>query len=389
VVSVFATLLAVWEPAWAKPTVGIGLLLDLSGSTGEAGKAARRVSEMAVDAVNAEGGVDGRLVRLVAFDTGGDPIRGKEGVRDLVSVEEVCAVVGPADWATAMMTKPFFEDREIPVMMLTWEDSVIRGGKYGLYDYIFKLPLKRETALERILAFLRAKGCQRVGLVVGADVVGREIRESLERVGPSHGISEVTVASLVPDQTITESIERIARRNPQAVISWCPLPEAAAVTRVVRGLEMDVPLFQCHEISPQAYVDMAGRAAEGTFTVSNKMSVWKGLADGDLQKERIREFADRYTDLYRYGSTESISPFDGYVWDSVMILVQAMREAGTEGASLRDAIEGTYRHVGLGGIYGFTHEDHNGLDPDSVVVIRADGVHGGGTKGVGSWRLAN
>ena len=57
-------------------TVDIGLLVDLSGSDSEAGRAARWVCEMAVDHVNAQGGVGGELVGLTVFDTQGDPLCG-------------------------------------------------------------------------------------------------------------------------------------------------------------------------------------------------------------------------------------------------------------------------------------------------------------------------
>jgi len=344
---------------------------------------------MAVNRVNLQGGVDGRLVRLAVFDTRGDPILGREGARQLVSVRKVAAVVGPIDWATAMMAKPFFEETQIPAMMLTWEDSVIRGGKFGMYEYIFRLPLRRLTALEKMYAFAREKGWTRVGLVIASDALGREAREWFEKASSFYGIEELAVESLIPTEDITDKLRNLANRNPQAIVSWCPLPQAATVAEVVRGLGMDLPLFQCHEISPQRYVAMAGLAAGGTLTVTNKMLVWQSLEDRDPQKEMIRDFAYQYRDIYRYGSRHPICPLLGYVWDSIMILVRSMRENGTDRTQLRDSIERIRNHVGLGGIYGFTYEDHNGLDPDSVVVTKVDQINRDGRRWVGSWGLAN
>ena len=381
-------LLTIFRVAFGAPTVKIGMLLDLSGSCGEQGRAARRVSEMAVDAVNAEGGVAGQSVELTAFDTRGDPILGKDGARQLVSVRKVSAVVGPAGWATAMMTKPFFEEAEIPVMMLTWEDSVIRGGKFGMYEWIFQLPLRRRTALERIGAFVREKGWTRVGLVTTPDALGREAREWFERSSPVYGIEEVATESFIPTADMRTKLFSLANRDPQVIVIWCPLPHAATVARLVRRVRMSLPLFQYHEISPQRYVEMTGPAARQSLMVSNKMLVWEALDDRDPQKQMIGDFFIQYRDVYRHGDDHSVSPFLGYVWDSIMILVHAMRRAGTDGTRLRDAIERIHRYVGVGGVYGFTHEDHNGLDPESVVVAEVDGIHEFGRRWVGSWRLA-
>ena len=152
---------------------------------------------------------------------------------------------------------------------------------------------------------------------------------------------------------------------------------------------MNLPVFQCHEISPQRYVEMAGPAARQSLTVSNKILVWEGLDDRDPQKQMIQDFFYRYREVYKDERSEPVSPFFGYVWDSIMILVRSMREAGTDRVRLRDAIEGIHRHVGLGGVYGFTYQDHNGIDPDSMVIMEVDGIYEDGRGWVGSWRLAN
>ncbi len=371
------------------PPVTIGTLLDLSGKTREVGTAALRVSEIAVKAVNAQGGVAGRRVELTNFDTQGDPILGRHGARELVSFRNVPALLGPTNWATAMMAKPFLEEAQVPVMMLTWDDSVIHGGKYGTYDWIFRLPLTRSTALERIGAFVKKNGWTRVGLVTMSDALGREAADWFERVGPVYGIKHVVVRSFGPADDLRAKLSNLASRDLQVIVSWCPLPHAATVAGILREGGVNLPVFQCHEISPQRYVEMAGPAARQSLTVSNKILVWEGLDDRDPQKQMIQDFFYRYREVYKDERSDPVSPFFGYVWDSIMILVRSMREAGTDRVRLRDAIEGIHRHVGLGGVYGFTYQDHNGIDPDSMVIMEVDGIYEDGRGWAGSWRLAN
>ncbi len=380
---------ASFRSALGRSTVKVGLLVDLSGKTREKGNAVRRVSEMAVDRVNAQGGVSGRLVELIPLDTAGNPIVGKNGAKVLTSDREVTAVVGPADWATAMMTKPFFEETQTPVMMLTWEDSVIRGGKFGMYEWIFRLPLRRRTALERIGTFLKNKGWTRVGLVITSDGIGREAREWFEHESPDYGVEEVIVKSFILTEDVAGKLRMLVDQKPQVIVSWCPATYAVTVARILREMTTDLPLFQCHEISPRKYVEMAGPDAKKTLFVSNKILVWEELEETDPQKEMIQDFVHQYRDVYGYGSREPVSPFMGYVWDSIMILVRSMRAGGTDRIWLQHVIESTQRHVGIGGVYGFNHEDHNGLDPDSTVIVEVDRVYGDGRRWVGSWRLVN
>jgi branched-chain amino acid transport system substrate-binding protein len=118
------------------------------------------------------------------------------------------------------------------------------------------------------------------------------------------------------------------------------------------------------------------------------MLVWEDLENDDPQKGLIRDFYGRLGREHGDTQGQPINPFFAYVWDSIMVLARSMQEAGIDRALLRDGIESTYRHVGLGGIYGFTHEDHNGLDADSIVVGKVDRVTGGSGGWKGSWRLA-
>jgi branched-chain amino acid transport system substrate-binding protein len=373
----------------AGQTTDIGLLFDLSGTGQEAGQAARWACEMAVDRVNAAGGVRGRLVRLMVFDTEGDPFLGNHGARELVLGRSVSAVVGPIGWDTAVMTKPFFQEAQVPVMMLTSEDSVIRGGKYGMYGYIFQLPLRRKTAFERMVGFLQETGRTRIGLVTESDGAGRDVVEWFREMGTSYGIEEVAVARLSPAEDMTESLEELMAVGLQAVVCSCSLPQAARVARMIRNIEKELPLFQGHAMCPHRYVSVAGPDARESLMVTNKMLVWEDLEDRDPQKALIRDFVHQYMDVYGYGRRCPVCPFLGYVWDSIMVLVRAMRDVGTDGTDMRDAIETIDNHVGLGGIYNFGYKDHNGLDPDSMVITGVDQIRGDGEKWVASWRIVN
>jgi branched-chain amino acid transport system substrate-binding protein len=370
------------------PPVRIGTLLDLGGATRDLGKETLAIAELAVGVINAHGGVAGRRVELVSFDTRGVPALGPHGARELISHRNVMAVLGPADWATAAMTKPFFREAQVPVMMLAWDDSVIRRETYGTYEWIFRLPLTRRTVLERIGVFLAEKGWRRVGLVIESDAPGREAKDWFRSWGHIYGIEVLSVESLTPTDDIRAKLVPFANQNPQAVVSWCSVELAATVAQVLRRLGVTVPLFQSHEISPQGYVGMAGPAAGKSLIVSNKMLVWEDLEDHDPQKRTIQDFFERIRNVYGYGQSDGVEPFSGYVWDSVMILARALREAGASGDRLRDTIERIHRHVGVGGVYGFNHLDHNGLAPDSMVVVEVDRVQGDRNRWAGAWRMA-
>jgi branched-chain amino acid transport system substrate-binding protein len=56
-----------------------------------------------------------------------------------------------------------------------------------------------------------------------------------------------------------------------------------------------------------------------------------------------------------------------------MMVANAMKQAGTDAAALRSAIEQTKGYVGISGVYNLTAEDHNGLGVDSMVIVEVKG----------------
>ena len=103
---------------------------------------------------------------------------------------------------------------------------------------------------------------------------------------------------------------------------------------------------------------------------STKLMVAAELPDTDAQKKVIQNFIHLYTDVYHFDKQFPINTHSGYAWDAISIVADAMRKAGTDPKALRAAIEGTKGYVGVSGIYTLSPEDHNGLGPDSMVIIQ-------------------
>jgi branched-chain amino acid transport system substrate-binding protein len=73
----------------------------------------------------------------------------------------------------------------------------------------------------------------------------------------------------------------------------------------------------------------------------------------------------------KYGKLPATFAGNGY--DAAMLLMEAIRKAGTDPAAVRDAIEGTKSHVGVTAIYAYSPTDHFGTKPESVVMLTVKG----------------
>src|SRR5262245_66545837 len=97
-IRLLAILLAVAAaPAWAQQTIKIGLVTALSGQSARAGEAITRGLQVAIDEINAKGGLLGKKLELLRRDDESIPAKGVIAARELYFTEKVAVLIGGLD----------------------------------------------------------------------------------------------------------------------------------------------------------------------------------------------------------------------------------------------------------------------------------------------------
>lgn len=358
-------------PALAAKPIKLGAFFDLSGPAAFIGTPTKLVAEMAVEKINAEGGINGRPLQLVIGDTEGDPAKATNLAKRFIHRDKVAAIIGPTRTGTGMAVKPIVEKEGIPTFMTVGGDPVIMGGeRFGSFEYVFKSPQRSSTAVQRLYMYLKEQGLTDIALLVASDGFGKDGQSWLEKLAIQYGLKIVAQESFGPNDTdMTAQLTRLKNTNPQAIICWTIGPAGAIVAKNRVQLGIDIPLFQCHGLPDPKYIELAGTAAEGDRMPATKLMVVEELPDSDPQKPIIREFIRLYTEK-GYDRQFPINTHSGYAWDAIMIVAEAMKKADTEPKALRQAIEDTRGYVGTSGVFNLSAEDHNGLDVDSMVIVQ-------------------
>ena len=327
---------------------------------------------MVVDKINKEGGVDGKAIELIVGDTEGDPAKAVNIAKKFIYKDKVAAIIGPTRTGTGMAVKKIVHAGKIPTFMTVGGDPVIMGGeKLGPFDWVFKSPQRSSVAVKRLYLYLKDKGLTKIALMTASDGFGKDGVRWLTRLAPEFGIEIVAQEAFGPKDTdMTAQLTNAKNAGPQAIVVWTIGPAGSIVSKNKAQLAIDLPLFQCHGLPDPKYIELAGKASEGDRMPATKLMVADALPDSDLQKPVIKEFVRLYTDVYHYDKQFPINTHSGYAWDAIMIVANAMKQAGTQADDLRSAIERTTGYVGVSGVYNLTPEDHNGLDVDSMVVVQ-------------------
>ena len=368
---VIAFLLMATAVVYGAEPIKIGAFYSLSGPAAAIGTPTKLVTQMVVEKLNKEGGINGRPIELVLGDTESEPTKAVMVAKKFINVDKVVAIIGPDRTDLGMAVKKLMEDAGVPIFMTVGGDPVIMGGgQLGTFHWVFKSPQRSSVAVAKLYGHLKKQKLTKIALITASDGFGKDGKGWLEKLAPEYGLTIVADESFNPKDTdMTSQLSKLASSNADAIVCWTIGPAGAIVAKNVKQLNMKTPLFQCHGLPDPKYVELAGTASEGNMMPSTKLMAWELLPDSDPQKAVIKDFVHLYNDVYNYNKQFPINTHSGYAWDAVLIVANAMKKAGTDPAKLRDAIEQTKDYVGVSGIYNLTPEDHNGLGVDSMIIV--------------------
>jgi len=371
VMGLFLSLFVTVGIVQAADPIKLGAFFDLTGPSSAIGTPTKLVAEMVVKKINDEGGINGRPLQLVIADDEGDPTKAAIIAKKFIESDKVMAIIGPTRTDTGMASKPIIEQMKVPTFMTVGGDVVIQGGKFGPFRWTFKSPQRTFVAVQKIYTYMKKKGIQKIAIITAADGFGRDGKTTLESLASEYGLKIIIGESFqVTDSDMTPQLIKIKAASPEALICWTIGKAGAIVAKNVKQIGLQIPLFQCHGQPDPTYIELAGKASEGSLMPSTKLMVASQLPNSDPQKKVILEFIRFYKEVYHYDRQFPINTHSGYAWDAIYIVANAMKKAGTDNEKLRDAIEKTKGYVGVSGIYSITPEDHNGLGTDSMVMVQ-------------------
>jgi branched-chain amino acid transport system substrate-binding protein len=273
------------------------------------------------------------------------------------------AIIGPSTSGESMAVKKIAEEGKTLLISCAAAEVIVDP----VASYVFKTPQKDSFAAQKIFEEMQRLKINTIAIVAGNDGFGKAGKDQLEKMAPAFGIKVATAETY--DSKATDLMALVAKLQAdtsiQAVINWSVVPAQAIIAKNMRQAKWPVPLFQSHGFGNIRYVEQAGAAAEGIIFPCGRLLVVDSLADAHPQKALLLQYKNEYEAKYK----EDASAFGGYGFDAINMVVAAIKQAGTDRAKVRDAVEGLQLFTGVGGIFSFTPLDHNGLDIDSFAML--------------------
>ena len=343
--------------AFAADPIKIGSVLSVTGPAAFLGDPELKTLQLYVDKINKQGGVIGRQVQLVHYDDGSDANKANGFTKRLIDDDKVDVLVGGTTTGSTMSSVPLVEKAGVPFISLAGAVVIVDPVK----KWVFKMPHSDRMAVEKVFEDMKKRGISKIALLSETSGFGASGKKETEAIAGKYGMTLVANETYGPKDTdVSPQLTKIkSTPGVQAVFVFGLGQGPAIVTKNYKQLGITLPLYQSHGVASNAYLQLAGPAAEGVRLPSPALLLADKLPASDPQQPVVTSYEKAYKAAYK---TEP-STFGGYARDGLMLSLDAIKRAGsTDKAKVRDAIEATKGFVATSGTYTMSTTDHMGLD---------------------------
>ncbi len=354
-------------------TIKIGSFLAVTGGASFLGDPELKTLQMFIDDINQKGGVSGKKIELIHYDTAGNPKKAVSFIKRLVKKDRVDLIIGGSTSGTTLAVAPLVNKFKIPMISLAGSIKIIEPTQ----KWLFKVPHTDRMAAAKVFEDMKKRGFTRIALISGSGGFDKSGRTQSIALAPDYGIEILVDESYGNrDMDMTAQLIKIRSSDAQAILNFGFGKAPAIVTKNIKQLGITLPIYQSHGVASKKYIELSGTAANGVRLPAAAIIVADELADSDLQKEVATAYKQRYEAKYK-----QVSSFGAHAYDALMIAVQAIKRAESKDKkAVRNEIEKTNNYIGAGGIFNMSADDHMGLQLNSFKLLEIVD---------GSWRIVN
>lgn len=348
----------------------IGQVASLTGANGaDLGQGLQLGIRAHVDAVNANGGINGKKIKLVSLDDQYLPERTVQLTKELIDTHKPVALLGYRGTANtlALVKSKVLEDTGVPLIGTLSGAAEIQGA-----PMIFHVRTSYPQEISQLVLQLSRLGMTRLGLFYVDDAFGKSGREAVLNAAKTSKSDVVVEAAYdkTPDKveaTIQAAVDKLVAAQPQAVVMVAVGDPVYSFVKQAKAKSASLRLFSISVVNPSAVVEKVGIDAAKGMGFSQVFPF--PYSDGTPLSREYRA-ALRQLDAKAQPNYFSL---EGYVYAKV--LVNAIRKAGNNPtpASVKAALDG-YQPNDLGGFtVNFNPQTKNGSSFSDLAIIASNG----------------
>lgn len=337
--------------------IKIGFQVPLTGPAATDGKSAQIAGEMAVEDINAAGGVLGQKLQLVTYDDQAKSDQAIFTANKLIGEDGVKLVVNGSYSASGRAAAPVFQKAGV-VMISAYgvHPDITRAG-----DYMFRLVhLGPPQGAATALYIGKTLGLKKISTITMDNDYGQATMDGFTEAAPKYGVEVVNKYSYsLKDRQFGSIVASVKRDNPDGVYATGYFFTGGPLVAQLRAAGITVPIVGSQAFDSEKFIEIAGPAAEGTYIIDS--------FDRDRKDEALQKFFTGFKQRAGY-APEGVAAI---TYSAVMLMVDGIKRANsTEPEKVRDALAATKDFPLLEGNMNGFNSLHEMVMPIQVNAIK-------------------
>ena len=361
------TLLAA-VPAWAQQTIKIGLVTALSGQSARAGEAITRGLQVAIDEINAKGGLlNGRKLELLRRDDESIPAKGVIAARELYFKEKVAVLIGGLDTPVAVAIVPIANESKLPFMD-PWAAGTAITKNGAKDNYVFRVSAVDELVDKAMLQYAqKTHNARKPGMILVNNPWGESNEKGLTAALAEKKMKAAGIEKFEGnDVDVVPQLTRLKSAGTDVLFLVGNVGPSSQVVKSLDRMGWMPPIVSHWGPAGGRFTELAGPSAKNVHFVQTYSFFGNQSPVG---QKVLKALMAKYPDIKGAGDvTPAVGVANAY--DAMMLSALAIQNAGsTDGPKVRDGYYKIGRYEGLIKTYDkpFTPQNHDALNENDYV----------------------
>ncbi|HXZ06784.1 MAG TPA: ABC transporter substrate-binding protein [Paraburkholderia sp.] len=313
--------------ASAAPAVGepvfFGVSGPLTGPNAQYGAQWKAGFDLALDEINANGGIDGRPLQYIFEDSQSDPRQAVAIAQKFVDDKRILIELGDFSSPASMAASPIYQRAGLVQLGFTnSHPDFTKGG-----DFIWS-PSVSQADAQPLLADLAVKqGFRHIAVLFQNTDWGRASKDVFVKAAAARGAQVVAAEGYQPtDKDFRATLLRARDAKPDALVLISYYSDGAQIARQARASGVDLPIVAASSVYSPKFIELGGDAVNG---VTTNTSFFPDDPSPEVQ-HFVRAFKAKYN--------REPDAFNAFAYDATIIAAYALRAGGLDRTGVRDAL---------------------------------------------------
>ncbi|MBE7939455.1 ABC transporter substrate-binding protein [Ramlibacter aquaticus] len=249
------------EPGVGDRQVLVGQFAAFSGPAAQLGERLKVGIEAFFRQVNAQGGVNGRSLKLVARDDGYEPEKAKAAARALIEEDNVFSLIGSVGTPTGIAALPVLTEARVPLVGMFTGAEALRDP---FNRYVFHVRGSYFDETERIVQHLTGLGLTKIAVFYQNDAYGQTGLDGMQRALARRQLKPVAVGTVERNAVdVSKALAALLPAQPEAIVQISAYKSCAAFIKQARGKGYGGQFFNVSFVGAKALADELGDTGAG------------------------------------------------------------------------------------------------------------------------------